>query len=157
MTSTELFSSAANAFSVVGLADVVFKYGRQAYDALEKVHRAQKEVKDLLEKINDVEQLVVQATSFLEDFKRCGCPPKFARVILRLTNLLDRCQKEFLWIRNEAQRSALHAGEGWFSKLSKNTKWVLCQQDVVQSCNRLERVRTEIDSTLNIIGRYLLS
>lgn len=154
MTSTELFSSAANAFSVVGLTDVIFKYSRQAYDTLEKVHRAQKGVKDLLEKTNDVEQLVVRANSFLEGFKRCGCPPKFARVILRLTNLLDRCQKEFLRIRNEAQRAALHAGEGWFSK---NTKWVLCQQYVVQSCNRLERVRTEIDSTLNIIGRCLLS
>lgn len=83
MSPSEAFSTVANSFSVLGLADTVFKYGREVYETLVKIQHAPKQIKQLLEEIKDVEDHISRIRIFLGDLEQSLLPQNSKNVIPR--------------------------------------------------------------------------
>ncbi|KAL1637438.1 hypothetical protein SLS56_000576 [Neofusicoccum ribis] len=153
MTSSDAFSTVANAFSVVGLADIVFKYGREVCETLVRIHNAPKEIQELLGEVKDVEDHVVRTRIFLVDFERSTLSKSNKQTIPAIRKLLARCQIEFDFILKSVKETTVTATDGWFGRFSKSTRWVWNEQDIALSRRRLGRLREELDSTLTLAGR----
>lgn len=153
MSPSEAFSTVANSFSVLGLADTVFKYGREVYETLVKIQHAPKQIKQLLEEIKDVEDHISRIRIFLGDLEQSLLPQNSKNVIPAIEALLDRCQKEFAFIQESAKEATSSASDGWFGKFSKSSRWIWNEEEIGLSCRTLARLKAELNSALTLAGR----
>ncbi|KAH7057169.1 hypothetical protein B0J12DRAFT_405150 [Macrophomina phaseolina] len=153
MAPSDAFSTVANAFSVVGLADVVFKYGREVVETLVKIHNAPKQIEVLIREIKYVEDHVARVRIFISDLAQSALAKTNQDVILVIEALLFRCQQEFIVIHKSAHDATIASANGWLTRFSKKAKWVWEEQDIALSCRRLGKMRTELDSALALAGR----
>ncbi|KAF4540082.1 uncharacterized protein LTHEOB_9556 [Lasiodiplodia theobromae] len=155
MAPSEAFSTAANVFSVVGLADIVFKYGREVYETLSKVRNAPEEIKQLLGEVKDVEGHASRVKAFLTDLAQSALQQQRRDLASRIETLLLHFQEELVIISKSVTESTLSSSDGWLKKLRKNAKWVWDEQDITLARRRLERWKRELDSTLILAGRKM--
>ncbi|KAH7060372.1 hypothetical protein B0J12DRAFT_769248 [Macrophomina phaseolina] len=153
MAPSEAVSTVANAFSVVGLADIVFKYGQEVYETLAKIQRAPQEISELLGEVKDIEGNVARIRILLSDFEESSFPQHEKQAIHSIEALLSRCHQELLFIRKLAKEAISAAKDGWFAQFSISTSWVWNEQDIALSRRRLARLREEMNSMLTLVGR----
>lgn len=153
MASSEVLSTVANAFSVDGLADVVFKYGREVVETLVKTHDAPKDVRQLLTEVKDVEARIGRIRIFISDFVQSSLPQKNKDVIPAIEALLLRCPQEFILIHKSIKESSILATDGLFGKFRKSARWVWNEQEVAASSREMARLSRELDSILLLTGR----
>lgn len=153
MASSEIFSTVANAFSVVGLADIVFKYGREVVETLVKIHDAPKDVGQLLTEVKDVEARIGRIRIVTSDFAQSSLPQKDKDVIPAIEALLLRCQQEFILIQKSIKEASILATDGLFGKFRKSARWVWNEQKVAASSREMARLSRELDSILLLTGR----
>ena len=63
-------SAAANAFAVVGLADVVFRAGTQLYDVLNRARAASKSIPQLLSTLKCLTAIIAEVRAFAKEFEQ---------------------------------------------------------------------------------------
>ncbi|KAL1630694.1 hypothetical protein SLS54_000565 [Diplodia seriata] len=153
MAPSDAFSTAANVFSVLGLADIVFKYGREVCETLSKLHNVPNEIKELLVEIECVKEHAARVKTHLEDLARSSLPQRSKDFTAPLEALLFHCHEELVLINKSISESTLSKQDGWLKKLRKNAKWVWDGQDITLARRRLARWRRELESTLTLAGR----
>ncbi|KAF2138804.1 uncharacterized protein K452DRAFT_361026, partial [Aplosporella prunicola CBS 121167] len=149
----EVFSTTANAFSVVGLADIVIKYGVGLYETLSKIKQAPQETKELLAEIKDVGEVVAQVRIFGDAYEQSDYPGKDKLILERVRALLNRCEQELLLLQKHAADTVSAQTDNWLLRYTKNATWVWSKQEIAQSSRRLQRLRKELDTTLLLAGR----
>lgn len=147
-------SVAANAFAVVGLADVVFRQGKDLVDLLVKVKRADDDVKELQNELQALESRIVEVRLFAAEFQASPFVIEDQRVLPYLDLILRGCEHEFNLLHGIVS-AAMKPADGWLRQLGRRVGWALKDQKVVQSRQQLEKYKSELTAALSIIGRYV--
>ncbi|KAH7062614.1 hypothetical protein B0J12DRAFT_645935 [Macrophomina phaseolina] len=155
MASADVFSVAANSFSVVGLADVVFRCGKQVYEAVAKMQQVSADVEQLLTEVKDLEETVVRINMFSNDLDQAKLPQRDKRIVGNINGLLARVHQEFVLIRDKASGWQTYQAKGFFGRFSGNAKWVWSQQDITLACRRLKKLRENLDSVVSLAGSHI--
>lgn len=147
------FSTAANAFAVVGLADVVFKATTGLYDRASKLRNAAHNIKAYLSELKQFVEVIADIHSFVSSFASSPYSTDDARSLASLQSALRNCQVSLDRMRGFIDEVAPTAQGGWLQQLVKNTRWVWSEQEVQRMCQVLERHKIALLLVMSHVGR----
>lgn len=147
-------SAAANAFAVVGLADVVFRAGTQLYDVLNRARAASKSIPQLLSTLKCLTAIIAEVRAFAKEFEQSPFALEDKQTLLpELETLLKDCERELVDLRTLATTASGGIGSGWLRQWKKSLIWALDDQKVIQSCRSLEGYKGALAVALAVTGR----
>lgn len=152
MASTAM-SAAANSFSVVGLADAVFRLGLGIFDTLSKMKRAPQEVTELLDSVRDFQAIIARTRIFLSELESSGHPKKNA-IIPPIKVVLSQGQHELFMLKIKTDNMTQTTPSGVLTSFMARTAWVLGQREISKSSLRIQNLRRDLDTELTLAGRY---
>lgn len=138
-------SATANAFSVVGLADVVIRSGIEVAGLYKRYSNASQTVTRLVRDLGGLTDIVLRVRDFatasnLQD--------------PQLENILRDCEGELGALKRDIQNTQQNAGDGWALKVWKGLNWAALDENrMVQSCRDIERYKASLNLILTLIGR----
>jgi len=144
----------ANAFQVVGLADVIFRAGTQLYGVLSKTLAASENGTRLLSTLKSLTTTIAEVRRFANEFKTSlfvledgGALP------VELENILKRCESELKHLKKNAGADATWPNGGWVSKWKNRLTFVLNDGEILRSCRMLEAHKTALIAVLTVNNR----
>lgn len=147
-------SAAANAFAVVGLADVVFRAGTQLYDVLNRARAASKSIPQLLSTLKCLTAIIAEVRAFAKEFEQSPFALEDKQTLLpELETILKDCERELVDLRALATTASGGIGSGWLRQWKKSLIWALDDQKVIQSCRSLEGYKGALTAALTVTGR----
>ena len=147
-------SAAANAFAVVGLADVVFRAGTQLYDVLNRTRAASKSIPQLLSTLKCLTAIIAEVRAFAKEFEQSPFALEDKQTLLpELETILKGCERELVDLRALATTASGGIGSGWLRQWKKSLIWALDDQKVIQSCRSLEGYKGALTAALAVTGR----
>jgi len=147
-------SAAANAFAVVGLADVVFRAGTQLYDVLNRARAASKSIPQLLSTLKCLTAIIAEVRTFAKEFEQSPFALEDKQTLLpELEIILKDCERELVDLRTLATTASGGIGSGWLRQWKKRLIWALDSQKVIQSCRSLEGYKGALTAALAATGR----
>jgi hypothetical protein len=148
-------SVTANAFAVVGLADIVFRHGRDLYELYERAQSASRSISRLLAELRAVTSIVVRTRIFVHEFESSSFALEDRLTLPHIESILTLCGHEFGILMEIIASTQTRANDGWTTQFLKCFKWALDEQSVEQSCQRLHRLNTCLTTALSLNGRYV--
>ncbi|ERF76472.1 hypothetical protein EPUS_06134 [Endocarpon pusillum Z07020] len=148
------YSTAANAFAVVGLADVVFRLGIASSDLYLRCRNASKDVPRLLSDLKTLSEIVAQVRAFASEYSRSPYALEDSQVLLpQLETTLRCCKRELEELERIAKNDKSNANDAWFRQWGKGLGWALDDQKVLKSCQQIERYMVTLNTALSLTGR----
>jgi hypothetical protein len=148
-------SVTANAFAIVGLADLVFRHGRDLYELCERAQSASRSISRLLAELRVVTSIVAHTRIFVHDFESSLFALEDSLTLPHIKSILTLCGQEFEVLTANFVSTQAQASDGWTTQFLKCFKWALDEQSVEQSCQRLQRLSTSLTAALSLNGRYV--
>lgn len=136
-----VFETAAGAFAVVGVADVVIRSGRELYSFFADIADAPKDVERLRDNINDITLLSETSRECLNHLKNSTTSVK---VIALLDSALKALSREL-----QSLKSLLGRFKGG-NKAWGRIKYVLDERKTKKALDNLERSKTLLGNALNL-------
>jgi hypothetical protein len=153
MANSNTFSTVANAFATIGLADTVFRNGKHLYELYERCQGASKVIPQLLNELKAVTSIIAHTTIFLHGFESSPFALEDGQTLPQIQSILTLCGQEFEFLRGAITANQNCRGDGWLVQLKKSFTWALEDQKVAQSCQRLQRLSTSLTTALSVTGR----
>ena len=154
VSAMEKLSVAANAFAVVGLADVVFRLGIEALDLYSRCRNASKNVPRLVADLKTLGDIVAQVRAFVDEYNRSPYMLEDSQVLLpQLETALQDCKRELEELKGAVENTKNDASDGWFKRWSKGLSWALDDQKILGSCQQIERYNVVLNTALSLTGR----
>lgn len=150
--SSDVTSATANAFSVVGLADVVFRLGLSIFDTLSKIKRAPQEVIELLDSLKAFQAVIARTRIFLSEIEPTDHPKKNI-IITSIKAVLSQSERELSLVKQRAIPVTQTTSCGALTSFMARTTWVLGQREIAMSSRRLQNLRRDLDTELALAGR----
>ena len=148
-------SVTANAFAVVGLADIVFRHGKDLYELCERAQSASRSISRLLVELRAVTSIVARIRIFVHDFESSLFALEDSLTLPHIKSILTLCGQEFEILKAIIASTQTRASDGWTTQILKCFKWALDEQSIEQSCQRLQRLSTSLTAALSLNGRYV--
>ena len=147
-------SAAANAFAVVGLADVIFRAGTQLYGVLSKTLAASENGTRLLSALKSLTTTIAEVRRFANEFKTSLFVLEDGRALpVELENILKRCESELKQLKKKAGVDATSPNGGWVAKWKNRLTFVLNDGEILRSCQMLEAHKTALIAVLTVNNR----
>ena len=147
-------STAANAFAVVGLADVVFRLGIASSDLYSRCRNASKDVPRLLSDLKNLANIVAQVRAYADEYSRSPYALEDSQALLpQLETTLQCCKGELEELERMAKNDKSNANDTWFKQWGKGLSWALDNQKVLRSCQQIERYMVTVNTALSLTGR----
>jgi hypothetical protein len=140
------FETAAGAFAVVGVADVVFRTGREIYKFLGEVADAPKELVVLREVMTEFLLLDKPLRKCLGDLKNQSSTVISSDAVPPLESAMKALDSELKNLKSQVAK--LKGSKTWSS-----VKFVLDKSKVDKLTNKLESAKTYLAIVLNIANR----
>ena len=154
VSTMEKLSRAANAFAVVGLADVVFRLGIEAVDLCSRYRNASKNVPRLVADLKTLADIVAQVRAFVDEYNRSPYMLEDSQVLLpQLETALRDCKRELEELKGVTEDAKNDSNDGWFKRWSKGLIWALDDQKILGSCQQIERYNIVLNTALSLTGR----
>lgn len=147
-------SVAANAFAVVGLADVAFRYGRELVELVVKLKQTDQDVDNLLVELRILASLLARVRILVEDSRTSSVTQQNQGAWIELELIIKGCQNEFSLLQ-EILAVAQAPVAGWLGQSRRKANWVLKDSRLTQSFERLQRHETQLVTTLSVLGGYV--
>lgn len=145
-------SVAANAFAIVGLADVIFRSGKQLYDIYSRTRNAPTCVAQLLEEIRASTSVIAHVRIFVEEFKTSPFAVDDGHSLPQIKTILTLIGHEFEILAQLIMHAQGSASDGWLGQFAKNLRWAMGDQRIAQSCQRLQRLTISMNAALSVTG-----
>ena len=150
----EKLSIAANAFAVVGLADVVFRLGIEAFDLYSHYRNASKNVPRLVTDLKTLADIVAQVRVFVDEYNRSPYMLEDSQALLpQLESALQACKRELEELKGVIENVKTDASDGWLKRWSKGLSCALDDQKILGSCQQIERSNVVLNTALSLTGR----
>jgi hypothetical protein len=140
------FETAAGAFAVVGVADVVFRTGREIYKLLGEVADAPQELVRLRQIIDNLILLDKPVRKCLDDLKNRSSAAIASDAVPPLESALRALQRELHTLKTRISR--VKGSKTWSS-----VKLVLQKKQLDQTISKLEFAKTSLATTLPLAIR----
>lgn len=151
-------STAANAFSVVGLADVVFRLGVNTADLYSRYRNASKDISSLVDELQAFVETVAQIRLYLDEYLQSPYTQADGQSLpLQLFKTLSDCETELQNLKQFAGENESRPDDGMAIQMMKRWRWASQQVHVLKSRERIRHLNMNIQTILVLIGRYLLS
>lgn len=124
MAATAGLSIAANAFAIVGIAEVVCRTGKELFDVLCKLRHASTEVECLLSTVRVLHSSTEAARQYLSDVVGLPSTQATEAAVTQLTKLLNAIQSELVKLTSIAKSAAVSPGDDWLLRVQKKTRIV---------------------------------
>lgn len=145
----------ANAFAVVGLADIVFRTSTDLYELLTRCRSASKSASQLLFELRSLSAIVAQVRIIAAEEKReSGISDDGQALLKEVEAILGDCERELGGLREAALSAVTKSGDGWLKQWVGNLGWALDDQRVAKACQQLERHKTALIAAHSVIGRH---
>lgn len=148
-------SVTANAFAIVGLADIVFRHGKDLYELCERAQSASSSISRLRAELRAVTLIVVRTRIFVHEFESSSFALEDSLTLPHIESILTLCEHEFGILTEIITSTQTRASDGWAAQFLKCFKWALNEQSIEQSCQRLHRLSTCLTAALSLDGRYV--
>lgn len=147
-------SGPANAFAIVGLADVVVRLVVQVSDIYNRCNNASKDVPRLLGDLKTLAGIVTQVRAFADEYNRSPFLLDDSQTLLpQLEITLKDCELELRALQQVANNAKSGGTDGWFKQWSKDLSWALNDDKVQRSCQKIEAYKVTLNTALSLIGR----
>jgi len=146
-------SVTANAFAVVGLADIVFRLGKDLYELCERAQSASRSISRLLAELRAVTSIVARIRIFVHEFECSSFALEDSLTLPHIESILTLCGQEFEILTAIIASTQTRASDGWTAQFLKRFKWALDEQSIEQSCQRLQRLSISLTAALSLNGR----
>lgn len=150
-------STAANAFSVVGLADIVFRLGVNTADLYSRYRNASKDISSLVNELQAFVETVAQIRLYLDEYLQSPytqadgqSPP------LHLFKTLSDCETELQNLKRFTGENGSRPDDGMAVQIMKRWRWTSQQGHVLNSRERIKHLNTNLQIVLFVMGGYLL-
>ncbi|TKA63005.1 hypothetical protein B0A49_10775, partial [Cryomyces minteri] len=154
MADLQVLSTAANAFAVVGLADVVFRASTELYNLFDRCKAAPRTISQLLSELKSLASIVATVRVFADEFQASPYALEDQQVLLpQLETILRDIERDFGELKTLAITSQSNTNDAWFKQWGKNSSWSLNEQKALRACQQLERHKTALNVALSVIGR----
>ncbi|TKA79273.1 hypothetical protein B0A49_03690 [Cryomyces minteri] len=154
MAGLQVLSTAANAFAVVGLADVVFRVSTELYDLFDRCKAAPRTISQLLSELKSLASIVATVRVFADEFQASPYALEDQQVLLpQLETILGDIERDFGELKTLAITSQSNTNDAWFKQWGKNSSWSLNEQKALRACQQLERHKTALIAALSVTGR----
>lgn len=132
-------SIAANAFAVVGLADVVFRAGKDVIELLFKIHDAPAALSSLIDAVRVLEGAIAETRSYISDLAASDFVSVDHAVVPDIVFLLQKCQHEFNHLSLLTTATATTPQDGWKLLWKKKAVFALNEKEIERAQRKLER------------------
>ena len=154
MDSATGLSIAANAFSAVGLADVVVRSTVQLSTLVSKVRAAPETRSRLLAVSQSLITVVSEARAFADRYKTSDYAVEDRQSLpAELHVTLSQCRTEIQRLMRYLNENASKGSGNFLERWSKSLGFALNEQDVQRSCQILEAYKTALIAILVVNGR----
>ncbi|KAK1853431.1 hypothetical protein CCHR01_03957 [Colletotrichum chrysophilum] len=153
MGDSNALSLTANIAGVIGLADVVFRNGKELYDLYSRCRNAPAAKAFLLAELLASTSTIAQARIYLDDHQNSTLTATDGHSFPDVKTILTLFGQEFDLLCNMINDSRATFRGGWFNQLTKNFRWAIEEQTIAQSCNRLHRLTNSMIAALSVSGR----
>lgn len=149
-------SAAANAFSVVGLADVVFRLGVNIAYLYSRYLNKSKDIANLVDEIESLVEKVTQIRLYLDEYRQSNYVQNDGQAPLRqLARILSDYKTELEKLKQFADERGSSPDDGLATQMIKGWRWALQQDHVLESRKRIRHLNFNLQTFLELIGRYL--
>lgn len=149
----ETLSLSANVFAVVGLADTVFRRGKDLYGSLAKMRRAPDEIKQFQSEIQELESVIISVRIFADEYKDSPLARADTHIWPHIELILNRCEREIKLIQTAIDAASGNMEIGWLNRWGRQFKWVLGEEKLVEACRQLKKQRIALNTALSLAGR----
>ncbi|KAF2807026.1 uncharacterized protein BDZ99DRAFT_573700 [Mytilinidion resinicola] len=146
-------SIAANAFSVVGLADVVTRTGQTLTGGISDICQAASDAEELLREIGHISQIVTATRLFVVEFQSSPFTSEDFQVLPDFQAALNGCLSEFEYLAKRASQARHVRSDGIAARVGKSMKWAEEEGGLASARQRLESHRVSLMTTLSLAGR----
>lgn len=147
-------STPANAFAIVGLADVVFRLAIASSDLYFRYRNASEDIARLLNDLKNLANVVAQVRAFADEYRRSPYALDDSQVLLpQLETVLQCCKQELEKLEQVVKDVKSNANDPWFKQWGKGLSWALDEQKILKSCEQIERYMMTLNTALSLIGR----
>lgn len=147
-------STPANAFAIVGLADVVFRLGIASSELYFRYRNASESITRLLRDLKNLADIVALVRAFAEEYNRSPYALDDSQVLLpQLETALQCCKQELEGLEGIAKKVTSNASDAWFTQWGKGLSWALDDQKILKSCQQIERYMVTLNTALSLTGR----
>jgi hypothetical protein len=148
------FSVAANAFSVVGLADVVFRLGVDTAGLYSRYRNASSDIDSLVDEIQAFVASLAQIRVYLDEYHQSTyaqgdgqtLPPQFSQT-------LSDCEKELRDLQHLANKNKNELHDGLAVQMMKSWRWASQHEHVSKCRKRIRHHNINLQTILVLIGR----
>lgn len=156
ISTMEAFSTAANAFSVIGLADVVFRLGVDTASLYSRYRNASKDIASLVDEIQAFVEIIAQIRVYLDEYRQSPYAQSDGQSLLpQLSKILSDCEKELRYIQQLANKHKREPNDGLAMQMMKSWRWTL-QNDVSKSGKRIRHLNMNLQNIFLLIGGYVI-
>ncbi len=134
-------STVASAAAFVGLADVLCRASRMLYVFFAAVKDAPQEVRRLLAELNSLETVFAAVKAYGTQLEKSSI---LTSTIHTQSNTLKSCQDVFNGLERIAKTASALRSRGRVMNIVKQFEWVLDRKEVIESCQRLERLKLNL-------------
>lgn len=152
----ETLSVVANVSAVVQIADVIVRLGMETAGIYSRFRNTSNDISCLLDKI----KLLVIAVGHIRAFKNEHDQSLYAQgdsasLMLHLEVILRACERELVTLRQFASSKKVETTDGWAKQLAKSLTWMVQDQRVSKSCQRIESLKMSLNSVLSLIELHI--
>lgn len=141
---------AANAFAPIGLADVVFRAGKDVLELFLKVRDAPKGLALALSAVRIVENAIAEASLYLTELSASDFVHEDHVAIPDITFILQNCHAEFNKLGNITKAASATPNDGWSLLWKRRTVFALNDKEIERSQRRLHRYAQALTTTLSV-------
>ena len=150
----DALSVAANSFAVVGLADIITRLSIKAIDIYIRSRNASKDIDRILLELRAFADLVRRIKDWINEYNQSGYVLKDGGVLIsELQCVLENCKNELDALITTSESARPNAGEGWAKTFAKGIWWAKGDQDLQRSLQTIQRLNTELNTSLSLMGR----
>lgn len=144
-------SIAANAFAPIGLADIVFRAGKDVLELFLKIRDAPEGLALLLSAVRIVENAIAEASLYLTELSASDFVHEDHVAIPDITFILQNCHVEFDKLRTIIDATTVAPNDGWSLFWKKKTAFALNEKEIDRSQTRLHRFAQALNTTLSVV------
>ena len=136
-TKMATLSGPANIFSIVGLADVVYRASKDLHDTFRRMQGSQQACTTLSQSLKNISAIAAEITVLPSDTNHQS-------ILSTIHDILTDCRQELEGLQ-AIGNSVKHASiDTWVTKLRKSSTWAFSEREISQALRRLEQQKLSL-------------
>lgn len=152
-TMADPLSVTASAASVVSLADILLRTGKEVYTFFRAVKNASKDVQSIIFELQQYEGTLMSIKKYVDSFNNSLFATNDRLSASGLLTNLQHCEAEFRVLKDIVEDSRRKRELGSIHKFASKVKWVFDEKKIAQCCQKLENVKSLLNTELSLAGR----